>query len=365
MANTYYVGSGGNDGNSGLTWALRKLTLNGAEDIPVAAGDTVYVAPGTYKELLTTDVSGTAGNQISYIGDYDGSHTDGTGGIVRITGSDDNKTATRGGCINVSNKDYRTFQGFYLDIGTSELIYIIDSDHFEILDCYFGQSGTEQLECLNMSDGCTFLIDGCYFSATSNISLRITGGSDIVAASGIVSNCIIGSRNVYFGIRVDYIGDMIVKNCLFNSYVGIRADFVSETPANPVVVNNCIFNGCTTGVRAMDTGGITEDYNCFSDVATARNNVDVGIHSNTYYILPDTRWFFEMVNGGSMLTPFDLASYSEVIDLAGTSPTTSDIRGTTVKGTQREWGALEYDSDLDIEGGGGGDTYIRGLMGCG
>ena len=55
---TYFVGSGGNDGNSGLTWALRKLTLNGAEDVPVIAGDTVIVGAGVYRELLTVDVDG-------------------------------------------------------------------------------------------------------------------------------------------------------------------------------------------------------------------------------------------------------------------------------------------------------------------
>lgn len=43
---TYYVGSGGNNANAGTSWSQRKLTLNGVEDIPVAAGDTVYVAPG-------------------------------------------------------------------------------------------------------------------------------------------------------------------------------------------------------------------------------------------------------------------------------------------------------------------------------
>ena len=46
---TYYVGSGGSDANAGTSWALRKLTLNGAEDIPVAAGDVVYVGPGVYR----------------------------------------------------------------------------------------------------------------------------------------------------------------------------------------------------------------------------------------------------------------------------------------------------------------------------
>jgi hypothetical protein len=40
----YYVGSGGSDSNDGQTYATRKLTPNGAEDIPVAAGDTVVLA---------------------------------------------------------------------------------------------------------------------------------------------------------------------------------------------------------------------------------------------------------------------------------------------------------------------------------
>src|SRR3990170_2757112 len=55
---TRYCGIGGSDANSGLTWALRKASLNGLEDSPVAAGDIVYVAPGVYRELLTVDVSG-------------------------------------------------------------------------------------------------------------------------------------------------------------------------------------------------------------------------------------------------------------------------------------------------------------------
>lgn len=43
----YFVGPGGNNSNAGTSWALRKLTIGGAEAIGLAAGDTVYVAPGT------------------------------------------------------------------------------------------------------------------------------------------------------------------------------------------------------------------------------------------------------------------------------------------------------------------------------
>jgi len=42
---TYYMGTGGSDSNSGHTWAERKLTLDGIENIPVKAGDKVYTDP--------------------------------------------------------------------------------------------------------------------------------------------------------------------------------------------------------------------------------------------------------------------------------------------------------------------------------
>lgn len=132
-----YVGPGGNDASDGLSWANRKLTLNGVEDTPVQAGDTVWVGPGVYRETLTVDVSGGAGNVISYIGDYDGSHTDGVGGVVRITGSDDDKTATRANCIATTGKNYRTFRGLLVDTVSAVAINLIgDSGNINIDQCY-------------------------------------------------------------------------------------------------------------------------------------------------------------------------------------------------------------------------------------
>ena len=91
----YYVGIGGSDANSGTSWANRKANIDSVENIPVAAGDTVYVGPGVYRETLTVDVSGTAGSPITYIADVTGQDTDGVGGLVRITGSNNDQTATR------------------------------------------------------------------------------------------------------------------------------------------------------------------------------------------------------------------------------------------------------------------------------
>ena len=63
----------------------------------------------------------------------------------------------------------------------------------------------------------------------------------------------------------------------------------------------------------------------------------------------DQRWFFETLNGGRMVTPYDLASYSTLVELnSGSGAPSTDLRGTTVQGTYREWGPLEYDSRLRI-----------------
>lgn len=179
----------------------------------------------------------------------------------------------------------------------------------------------------------------------------------------LIENCIFigGSR----AINNDG-GDMngTIRNNLFIS--NEQACYIINAISDGYAVN---FNNnvcVNSALRAAATGDIIEDYNLFTAGVT-RTNVDTGAHSVTGVLAFDPRWFFEMVNGGSMLTPFDLASYSQLINVAGTSPTTADMRGTTVQGTQREWGALEYDSTLDIEagsgGGGGGAVSIQPLSG--
>ena len=50
-----------------------------------------------------------------------------------------------------------------------------------------------------------------------------------------------------------------------------------------------------------------------------------------------------------IISPFDLSSDSQLISGSGTSPTTTDMRGTSAIGGIREWGALEYDSELLIK----------------
>lgn len=358
---TRYVGPGGNDANSGLSWALRKLTLNGLEDSPVQAGDICYIAPGTYRETLTCDVSGSSGSPITYIGDYSGGNTDGVGGIVRITGSDNDQTATRNNCIVAATKNYRTFHGILLNTTAQQLIILTDCTYINVDQCammidylpsypLIGVYGASQL-------GVT--ISRCFLTGQTGYGLIRLDHSSAVSNSGhVVENCIFATQNAV-ALRLAAVGGSVLRNSLvFTASAGV---FQTGLAAGQLTtINNCVLYMCSTGFSSDNSATIAENYNNLIACITPRSNTNTGANSNTYAGLFDARWFFEAVNGGRILTPFDLASYSQLVNVAGTSPTTTDLRGTAVQGAQREWGALEYDSTLLIKsaaGGGGPWVY--------
>lgn len=353
-----YVGAGGNDSNDGLSWANRKLTLNGAEDSPVAAGDIVYVGAGVYREMLTVDVSGSAGNPIEYIGDYDGSHTDGVGGVVRITGSDNDQTSARANCVTASSKIYRTFTGFQFDLTTSHLISSTDGTNWVINKCSFNHVANANCFRILGSAQASWTIRNCLFyqsGGSTPDAVLFTHTSTVNNTGHIVENCLFvcGGRAVD-SIRV---GGVTVRNCVC---IGQKTAAIAVATALAVgqvmTVNNCIVTNCATGLSATTTAEFSEDYNSLSGNTTDRSNVTAGANSNTYPPLFDPRWFFQLVSAGAgpnhatqMVTPFDLASFSQLINLAGTSPSSTDMRGTAIQNTQREWGALEYDSTLSVK----------------
>ena len=210
----YYVGVGGNDANSGLTWALRKLTLNGAEDVPVAAGDTVYVGPGTYRETLTVDVSGTAGNPITYIGDYLGTNTDGVGGVVRITGSDNDQTATRAQCINSSGKNYRTFSGLLVDVATTACISNAGNGTNWIVDKCVVIAGPTSIGILVSGTGTTNVIQNTVVYVANGRGISITHTSTVNNTADEINNTVVIGSAAATSIGVDRVGGITIRNVI-------------------------------------------------------------------------------------------------------------------------------------------------------
>jgi hypothetical protein len=357
----YYVGPGGNNANDGLSWANRKLTLGGAEAV-VAAGDTVYVGVGVYRETLTVATSGSAGNPIVYVGDYTGAATDGVGGVVRITGSDNDQTATRNNAITATSRAYRTFRGFVMDTCASNPIALTSSDNTIIEQCHITGHANVAVITVSGADTNALTVRRCVimplFAGAQASGVFIQHTVQIDDRNCVIENCIIGPGRGS-GVVAARVGGVTVRNCMIYGFAGTGAQVsVALTAGQVMTVNNCLLVGNVTSLGATTADEFVENYNTLYATSSARNNVNTGANSNTYPPLFDTRWFFEAVNGGKMVTPFDLASYSQLVNVAGASPTTADMRGTTVIGAQREWGPLEYDPALLIEAGSGGGGAV-------
>ena len=343
---TYFVGIGGNDGNTGLSWAQRFLTLNAAEDEPLVANDTVYVGPGVYREQLTCDVSGSSGQPITYIGDVSGENTDGIGGIVRITGSDDDQTGSRSYCIYATGKSYRTFRGFVFDMAIlAQLNATAGCNGWIVEDCYFGTNDDDSdVGCiLYPTADDLFIIRRCV-SVCSGRSFSVSSGSDISAsASSVIENCFIIGNSTFHAILVSSVDGFIIKNnTIIGASTGIRVESLAESQF--VDVNNCIIELCYYGLYASALGEIVEDYNSvpFSN-GTPRTNVNVGSNSNTYPSLFETPVLLDTF--AQYPWKFgELSKCSQLAGIAGTGESSDDLYGVDRPATsaKKSWGAIQY-----------------------
>ena len=305
---TYYVGSGGSDSNDGLSWANRKLTLNGAEDIPVVAGDTVYVGPGVYREQLTIDVNGSSGSEITYIGDVTGVKTDGVGGIVRITGSDDDASTARSYCIVASTaKNYRTFRGFTFDMASTALVYFYAGTYFTIEDCYFGQSQSTACGLYFDEPGSSLnaAIDRCIFFIGYD-AVTFTAASDVTVSGTYLQNCLFiaqgrGGASVYCN---NVSGPNVHSSTFIGCYYAVRANSL----ASSIYVYNSIVTQCYYGLYASASGELIEDYNSIFCNAAGRTNVSAGSNSGFIPYLPQPAMLFDEYR--FPWAPFDPSEWS-------------------------------------------------------
>lgn len=338
---TRYVGPGGNDANSGLSWALRKLTLNGVEDTPVVAGDTIYVGPGVYRELLTADIDGSAGNPITYIGDITGEHTDGVGGIARITGSDNDQTATRAQGILSYGRNFRTFRGFLVDLTTNCGIHlgsssnqiaedcaVINTVHGIGLDSDWGGSGNTIRRCL---------ILGVSYHGINHYNAALSAADP----GHLVQNCmIIGGGNWCSAVNNVNMGGVDVNNSLLMGHY--RGVYCAQTGIAASNINNCIIINCGEALASQAAGDIVEDYNALWGNTTNRVNTGTGGNSNTYPPLFNPSL---LLDGFRFPWQFgELSKWSQVARIAGTGEASDDLFGLTRPATsaKKSWGAVQY-----------------------
>lgn len=322
---TYYVGPGGNNTNAGTSWALRKLTIGGAEAIGLSAGDVVYVAAGTYREAVGCAASGSSGSPITFIGDVTGEHTDGVGGIVRWTGSDDDVTAARSQSLSAGARHYRTYRGFHFDLGSVRNIQISNCNNWIIEDCAFtGNLSADRIAIHCDASYSNITIRRCAFQAVG-WAIYIADGADVSATNFLIENCIF--THTAYGVYVVNVDTITINNCLIMGCY--RGMYVTGLAAS-VSVNlyNSIVHGNYRGVEAGSLGMIVEDYNCFGvNSDGSRRNTNVGANSTAY--IPHMAWPPQLAAHplGGVLWGWEQAAYSPIRAITGSGTASDDWLG--------------------------------------
>ena len=293
-AATWYVRTDGTGSGTGSAASEAFGNIKAATAV-AAAGDTIYVAPGTYSGTTNTNVGftndGTLGNPIRLQADSTGSQfSDISAGDVTISGG-----AT---AMDFSAANYVTIDGFTMLSQTYAGVYIrsacqgvtftnnvVDGQNVTTYDNFMAQSAitdaviSNNTFCNAVRSGVT--INGTSWAVTGNTICDAKNGIDVTYRNA--SNVVIDSNTIYdmtdpgtnpgCGIRqFYYIGRdiQITNNLVCSSDVGIQTSNI-QTDATytegSAIVNNTVL-GCLTGVMIESLGG-----GAYMDKLTVENNI--------------------------------------------------------------------------------------------
>lgn len=277
---TYYVRTDGSDSNTGLgpasnqAWASIGKAL-GATGI--SSGDTVYIAPGRYYEIVTANLTSPT-SETRIIGNPTASQFAGVNaGIVRWTAfqsdtSDDTNTPN----LSATSKDYLTFENLYIESNaryTSAAFNFTTCKYIKIRNCIFVQGGNNG-GCLSLTApaavGSTSIFDRNIFigKGVSNINVSGTGSTnydmDITIANNLSIN-LYSAYNIYMSGTYGG-GVQIFNNTVLGSTRPIKVDTISNTTHKIKLYNNLVaFAGAEVVHNGGSNGVIVGDYNRFNN----------------------------------------------------------------------------------------------------
>ncbi len=253
MANYYVSAQTGNDSNAGTSVGAAKLTIQAGLDLLSTGGDTLYIAPGTYRgPIWGSGQAGSAGNPIKVIGDINceqfSTETPGYIRVTAATGADEMTTLTG---------------------SPGEPTHLFDlwgEDEWEISNIHFDGNSNNDLSTVDLSRG-------TYASTTRRIAFYNCAwtnfGRTAVQGSEVYDSFISGS---YMGTV-----DCRVKNSVIMA--GYYATYGSALPGFSSLTSCIITSGYSCGYR-------THMYNCINlggIYATVTCDVNNSIYHSSYY----------------------------------------------------------------------------------
>ena len=292
---TYYVRPDGNDTNTGLgsTTALAWQTFGKAFSATsvVVGGDIVYIAPGTYTEVISI-ASTSPSSEVRIIGNPTASQFIGiTPGFVRLSPYNSTGTSlvyTNSSVISGVSKSNYSFENIHFDCngGTTYGVSFTNARYIKFKKCSFtnnngrtNNTGTLRLSSIT-STALDSELDQCIFShchpdtSTYNPGLYISGSS-ILADSSIIKNCLFAGA---------YVNPVAITCTFMNcSIVGSQSGVLQQVGSSNayVTIQNCLFANCQTAITGTSTSTISQTYCRFVGNATNLTNCNTSVTSQT------------------------------------------------------------------------------------
>jgi hypothetical protein len=269
---TYYVRPDGNNSNAGTGPAANQAWQTLARIVQAGtaftSGDTVYIAPGTYRQSITTTATYTSAT--NFFGDPTAAQFPNvTPGIVRITNflTNDNTAATNQNLWNGTTFDYINISNIYFDHSTfgHGIRYTGTGNNSSIRNCVFsgnssagGGIGTPSIALTAVKNT---LIENCIVMR-SFLGIFITTTTD-TDTNVDIRNCFITGTNDY-GILIGNTtgGGINVTNNTFHFTRGTAVLLSGAGNGTSIsnITNNIFYhcNGCVGGGSSVN---IIENYN--------------------------------------------------------------------------------------------------------
>ena len=348
---TYYVATYGSNSNNGTSpttpWLTVQFALGAASGTNpgLVAGDTVWIAPGTYREVVTsTTLTGTSGNTIKIYGDpaFTMSWSSGSAGRIRLTNFSSDTVVPTGSQTLAVIGDYVDIQDICFDGNPSGSISInvpteaclfLRGGNITVTRCVVQTTMSSRqvgIECYWGTGKNTVVIDRCSIFAAFGILLYSASQTATYDINAVIKDCfIIGGNTSDAGIYIGCAGDNLVTGARFynNTIIsvggGLFFDRIGQVGGTTTVVrNNLIYAIRGTGITSTSSITITQSNNTifaatnFNNVSPSTNNISAPMldfgssRIQAFGFLP---WYAPM--SGSPLISAGSATGAPTIDL--------------------------------------------------
>lgn len=292
---------------SGVTWTIGGAWLTVQSSLPsaspVAAGDSIYIGAGIYREVVNIGISGSAGLPINVIGDVQGTVTGDTGEVQITNFLVNDKTAPASSTATIALGTH-TFLSFSLitHVGSFACVSNAAGSHdVTWTDCTFlnSSSGGSLFSFTDPGGGgaYNYTFDRCSILSLATVGMSFSGtpyaGTHDVDLNIMIRNCFVfcPGATANQAIRLTpgtantaKVGGMRIYN---STVIGLGIG-IAGTPTGassvtiPIEVHGCIIFGSITSPTGPPAGAsyILESYNYICG-NPGRTNVAAGPGSVT------------------------------------------------------------------------------------